>query len=536
MPGNNDIDVGYTSQIATRSANIQRHIGSGSGVMTRMYQQYSSGGGGLSAGISGLAAIAGLGGVPLRPTHNGSVVVALNETREREKRELSQLNDKFAQYVEKVRFLEAQNRKLHLELEALQKRSGQGSTKIKEMYEIEMHEAKKLVSETDHERLSAEGKARQAEKDLETYRRKYDSILAARDTDRSSIDRLQQQIAENEGQISLFRRRLADLEDEAKRYKAETQRLALEISRLQSEIQNEMMIKNTLDTEKMTLEDELTLLKQTHEASLIELKPTALVGELDTTRFFKNELAQAIRDIRARFEEDSERKRADLHSRYTMQYNELILKYKKNGLEPMQMEQQRMQEEKIRTSLLTTRNEVAHMKARNEELNNRINELQISIKQEKADGDRLITRRSVEIEELRTRLEKLRREYQEISTLKTSLEKEIFTYRELLEGTNNRDGLKQIVGHIMEEARRIESSRIADGHVSGAIGHASVSSSSSQIAQRTLVSGSASSSQYGSAERLVASPARASASYGGASGGASSSYSYSASSHQEYSS
>jgi hypothetical protein len=51
--------------------------------------------------------------------------VNINTARKRDKRDLEILNDKFAQYVEKVRFLEAQNRKLALELEVLSSRSGQ---------------------------------------------------------------------------------------------------------------------------------------------------------------------------------------------------------------------------------------------------------------------------------------------------------------------------------------------------------------------------------------------------------------------------
>ena len=115
----------YRSQIAPRSTNVQRRSNGPPGITTRMYQSYSSSGGsggfgagGLGAGLSGLASIAGLGnfsGIPLRPNRGASALVAVNETREREKRELCQLNDKFAQYVEKVRFLEAQNRKLQLE-------------------------------------------------------------------------------------------------------------------------------------------------------------------------------------------------------------------------------------------------------------------------------------------------------------------------------------------------------------------------------------------------------------------------------------
>ena len=39
------------------------------------------------------------------------------ENRAREKRELTQLNDRFATYIERVRFLEAQSRKLHADLD-----------------------------------------------------------------------------------------------------------------------------------------------------------------------------------------------------------------------------------------------------------------------------------------------------------------------------------------------------------------------------------------------------------------------------------
>ena len=85
----------YKSQITPRSTNVQRRSGGPSGIMTRMYQSYSTSGGsggfnagGLGAGISGLASIAGLGnfsGIPLRPNRGSSALVAVNETREREK-------------------------------------------------------------------------------------------------------------------------------------------------------------------------------------------------------------------------------------------------------------------------------------------------------------------------------------------------------------------------------------------------------------------------------------------------------------------
>jgi len=189
---------------------------------------------------------------------------------------------------------------------------------------------KKLIDDTTRDRAAAEVKARDAEKEATRYRKRYEEILNNRETDRSAIDRLQQQIAENEAQINLFRRRLADLEDEARRYKAETQRLASEIARLQNEIQNETFVKSSLDTEKMALEDELAMLKQMHEADLNELRSKTVVDvNLDPSHFFRNELAQAIRDIRNEFEALNDQQRADLHNRYMMSYNELILRHQK---------------------------------------------------------------------------------------------------------------------------------------------------------------------------------------------------------------
>jgi hypothetical protein len=123
------------------------------------------------------------------------------------------------------------------------------------------------------------------------------------------------------------------------------------------------------------------------QADLNELRSKTVVDvNLDPSHFFRNELAQAIRDIRNEFEALNDQQRADLHNRYMMSYNELILRHQKPDLDPIQTENQRIQEEKLRTTLLTTRNEVAHMKARNEELNNRIHELQLHINQEQDDG------------------------------------------------------------------------------------------------------------------------------------------------------
>ena len=63
----------------------------------------------------------------------------------------------------------------------------------------------------------------------------------------------------------MFRRRIGDLENEAARYKAESQRIKADISRTQNDLLNELSLKSQCDAEKLYLEDQLASLKHTRK-------------------------------------------------------------------------------------------------------------------------------------------------------------------------------------------------------------------------------------------------------------------------------
>lgn len=117
----------YRSTMTPRITNTSRATGlnNAPGVSTRIYQRYTSTNTNGNFG-PGLSSLVNFPGVPMRnnPTNVSTAIVSINNARQRDKRELETLNDKFAQYVEKVRFLEANNRKLVLEIDALRNRAG----------------------------------------------------------------------------------------------------------------------------------------------------------------------------------------------------------------------------------------------------------------------------------------------------------------------------------------------------------------------------------------------------------------------------
>ena len=150
--------ITYRPSIASRNLIIQRTSSSGTGASRQQERavQY----GGLSSGPQA--------GAYANITSTG--VIAVKQSRDKEKKDMQDLNERFASYIEKVRFLEAQNRKLADELEKLKAKWGKETTAIKAMYQAELDEARKCLDEADKDKARLEIRVASLEEQLEELR------------------------------------------------------------------------------------------------------------------------------------------------------------------------------------------------------------------------------------------------------------------------------------------------------------------------------------------------------------------------------
>lgn len=376
---------------------------------------------------------------------NISAVGATNikTNREKEKKDMRDLNERFASYIERVRFLEAQNRKLAEELDKLKSRWGKETTAIKAMYQAELDEARKLLDEAEKEKARLEIRNATLEELVEELRIKNIDQSKVIEEQREKIDQQNQTLSNYESEINLLQRRLESLENEREKDKKELSRLQDQLNKARIDLDNETLNHIDAENKRQTLEEEMEFLKTVHEQ---EMKELAALAYRDTTNenreFWKSELANAIREIQVTYDEKLDGMRGELETYYNLKVQEFRTGAAKNNMETVHAKEET---KRLRGQITDLRAKVNDLEARNHQLESdlanlrrdyedRIRELEI----EKNDFQDQAAKRTAE-------LEAVLKELQDLMDSKLGLELEIAAYRKLLEGEENNAGLRQVV-------------------------------------------------------------------------------------------
>lgn len=323
---------------------------------------------------------------------------------------MSDLNDRLASYIEKVRFLEAQNRKLANDLELLTSRWGSDSSSVRVMYETELKTAKIVIDESNRQREALESDIRRLSAELADYRKKYDDALASRETARHESEDLLNKLAKIEAEINLIKRKITYLEEEVGRIKRENQRLIGELTRTRSTIEQESLSRIDFQNQVQTLLEECQYVNRIHGNELGDL---VVLAHRDTTpenrEYFKNELAAAIRDIRSEYDQITHANRTDMESWYKLRVQEIHTQSNRNV-----KEQNYAKEEvkKLRVTLTEMRSKLADLESRNSLLEKQIQELNYQIEDDQRSYEAALNERDGNIRQMRDECQALMVELQ----------------------------------------------------------------------------------------------------------------------------
>jgi intermediate filament protein if len=403
----------------------------------------------------------------MSPALSATAAKSFLEATDKEKKTMQGLNDRLGNYIDRVKKLEEQNRKLVSELEDLRSRWGKDTSEIKIKYSDSLSDARKDIDNAARQKAEIDVKVARLRDDLNEYRSRYEDIQHRRDGDKEKIAQWTNAIADAQSELEMLRARWKQLTDEEKRLNGDNTRLWDELTKARNDLDEETLGRIDFQNQVQTLMEELEFLRRVHEQEVKELQALLAQAPADTREFFKNELALAIRDIKDEYDYIAQQGRSDMESFYKLKVSEVQGNANRSAMES---NYQREEVKRMRDNIGDLRGKLGDLESKNAQLEKEVQNLNYQLNDDQRQYEQALNERDATLRRMKEECQSLVAELQALLDTKQMLDAEIAIYRKMLEGEESRVGLRQMVEqvvktHSLQQQEDTDSTRNVRGEV-----------------------------------------------------------------------
>jgi len=369
-------------------------------------------------------------------------------TRLHEKEDLQNLNDRLVVYIDTVRRLESENNRLQSVVMSYNENSSRDINDIKSLYEKELEDAKRLIDELAKEKACFEINYNKSSADSVELSKQLEKLRHDYKTVEGKFKNIESECLEYKSRYESLSSESARKREELDQLRPAHADLVKSQNKLRRQLEDETLLRVDVENKNQTLKEDLQFKSQIYDKEVDQLRSSKRVEieEVDVRLRdeYDSRLVNELQRVRDETETKISEMKEEVERRFQNKQKDLAGTIKRlnaaNEALKEELTSAKLTREEHQQDLKQAQARLAQQEVRTRELEDKLRRQATKNEKESSDKD-------TKLDEVNQQIQELMINYEDLYDVKINLDREIASYRKLLESEEQRLNISSFQQH-----------------------------------------------------------------------------------------